>query len=46
MRVLATVVEPSHVRRVLEHLGLRADPLELAPARDPTWLQTDLGFVA
>jgi hypothetical protein len=46
MRVLATLTDPSAVRRILEHLGMRAVPLEAAPARDPTGEQTDLGFVA
>jgi hypothetical protein len=46
MRVIATVTAPSTVRRILEHLRLRADPLPRAPARDPTWEQQDLSFAA
>jgi sugar/nucleoside kinase (ribokinase family) len=44
MRVLATITDAGTVRRILEHLGLRAEPLTRAPARDPPWEQTDLGF--
>jgi hypothetical protein len=44
MHVLATITLPSTLRRILEHLGLRAEPLTAAPARDPTWEQLDLGF--
>ncbi|AUX41808.1 uncharacterized protein SOCE26_032330 [Sorangium cellulosum] len=44
MHVLATITQPSTIRRILEHLGLRAEPLTAAPARDPTWEQVDLGF--
>jgi hypothetical protein len=29
------------IRRILEHLGARAEPLAPAPARDPTWEQLD-----
>jgi hypothetical protein len=46
MRVLATITNPLAVRRILEHLRMRADPLPRAPARDPTWEQADLGFDA
>jgi hypothetical protein len=46
MRVIATVTAPPTVRRILEHLGVRADPLPRAPARDPTWEQEQLGFDA
>lgn len=46
MRVVATLAEPSAVRRILQHLGMRANPLEAAPARDPTWLQTNMAFDA
>jgi hypothetical protein len=45
MRVLATISDPATVRKILSHLGVRADPLPLAPARDPTG-QTDFGFDA
>jgi hypothetical protein len=44
MRVLSTITDPAMIRRILEHLGVRADPLARAPARDPTWEQVDLGF--
>jgi hypothetical protein len=46
MRVLATITAPDAVRKILEHLHLRSTPLPRAPARDPTWEQTELGFVA
>jgi hypothetical protein len=42
MRVLATITHPDTIRRILEHLGLHAEPLARAPARDPTWEQ--VGF--
>jgi hypothetical protein len=41
MRVLATITHPATIRRILEHLGARAEPLARAPARDPTWEQLD-----
>ena len=41
MRVLATITHPVTIRRILEHLGVRAEPLARAPARDPTWEQLD-----
>jgi hypothetical protein len=44
MTLLATLTEPSPVRRILEHLGVRDDPLTVAPARDPAGEQTALGF--
>jgi hypothetical protein len=44
MHVIATLTEPPVVRQILEHLGVRASPLPRAPARDPDWEQTDLGF--
>ena len=43
MRVLATLTDPATIRRILEHLGVRSEPLARAPARDPTWQQMDLG---
>jgi hypothetical protein len=46
MRVIATITEPPVVHQILEHLGVRASPLPRAPARDPDWEQTDLGFDA
>ena len=46
MRVVATITEPRVVRRILEHLRVRAEPLARAPARDPEWYQVDLGFDA
>lgn len=36
MRVLATLSDPSVVKRILSHLGLRSEPLSRARARDPT----------
>ena len=45
MRILATIIEPAVVRKILRHLGVRADPLPLAPARDPTG-QTNIDFDA
>jgi DNA-directed RNA polymerase subunit H (RpoH/RPB5) len=45
MRVLATILEPAAVRKILDHLGVRADPLPRAPARDPTG-QTGFDFDA
>jgi len=46
MRVIATILSPAVVRKILEHLGVRASPLPRAPARDPDWEQVDLGFEA
>jgi hypothetical protein len=46
MRVLATLTHQETIRRILVHLGVRAEPLARAPARDPTWQQVDLGFDA
>jgi hypothetical protein len=45
MRILATITEPATVRTILDHLGVRADPLPRAPARDPTG-QTGFDFDA
>jgi hypothetical protein len=45
MRVLATITDPATVRKILTHLHVRADPLPMAPARDPT-AQTTFGFDA
>jgi hypothetical protein len=44
LRVLATITDPVAIRRILQHLGVRSEPLAAAPARDPTWEQVDLGF--
>jgi hypothetical protein len=46
MRVLSTLTEPSSVRKILDHLGMRSEPLVAAPARDPTWEQATFGFDA
>jgi len=35
LRVLAVVDEPGAVKRVLEHVGLPAVPIDIAPARGP-----------
>src|SRR5262249_14594545 len=36
MRVMATIVEPGTVKKILAHLGLPTEPLPRARARDPT----------
>jgi hypothetical protein len=36
LRVLSVITEPAPVRRILEHLGVSADPIPIARARDPT----------
>jgi hypothetical protein len=36
MRPIATLTDPQLVGAILVHLGLRAEPLPRAPARDPT----------
>jgi hypothetical protein len=46
MRVLATLVEPSVVRKILDQLGLRSSPLPRAPPRDHDGEQGDFGFEA
>lgn len=46
MRVLSTITESSSVRKILDHLGLRSEPLVAAPARDSIWEQAMLGFDA
>ena len=46
MRVLSTITELATIRRILTHLGVRADPLPRAPAPDPTEEQCDFGFDA
>ena len=45
LRPIATVTDPETVRKILVHLGVRAEPLPRAPARDPTG-QTDFDFDA
>jgi hypothetical protein len=44
MHVLATITAKATVRRILEHLGVRADPLPRAAARDPPMAQIDFDF--
>ncbi len=46
MGVMACVTAPPTVGRILVPLGVRAEPLPRAPARDPTWEQEELGFNA
>jgi hypothetical protein len=36
LRVMATLIEPAIVKKILSHLGVRTDPLPRARARDPT----------
>ena len=45
MRVLATLTDPSVVKKILLHLRVRTDPLPRTRARDPTG-QLALGFDA
>ena len=45
-KVLATSPDPEVVRTILDPLRVRSTPLPRAPARDPTWVQTELGFDA
>jgi Putative transposase len=40
MRVMATLVEPGVVKKILAHLGLPTEPLPRARARDPTGQQS------
>ena len=37
-QLIALISQPSVIRRILEHLGLSADPPPLAPARAPPQL--------
>ena len=48
MRVVATILEPTVVRKILEHLGVRVSPLPRAPPRDPDAYaeQADFDFEA
>ena len=46
MRVLSTIPDRATIRRILNHLGVRPDPLPRAPAPDPTDEQVDFGFDA
>jgi hypothetical protein len=36
MRVMATITEPTVVKNILTHLGVRTEPLPRGRARDPT----------
>jgi DNA-directed RNA polymerase subunit H (RpoH/RPB5) len=36
MRVMATIIEPAVVKKILSHLGVRTEPLPRGRARDPT----------
>jgi hypothetical protein len=40
MRVLATVTEPSVVKKIVSHLSLPTEPLPRARARDPPGQQS------
>jgi len=46
MRVLSTTPDRATIRRILTHLGVRADTLPRAPVRDKTGEQVDCGFDA
>jgi hypothetical protein len=35
LRLIATILDPRVARRILNHLGLRADPVQTEPARAP-----------
>jgi hypothetical protein len=35
LRLIATILDPRVARRILDHLGLRADPVQTEPARAP-----------
>ena len=37
MRLMATIMGPATIRKILDHLRVRADALPRGPARDPTW---------
>jgi hypothetical protein len=39
MRLIATILSTGAIRKILKHLGLPADPVELAPARAPPDLE-------
>ena len=43
--MIATIIDPPTIRKILTHLGVRGDPLPRARARYPTG-QTDFGFDA
>ena len=36
MQVMATIIEPVVVKKILSHLGVRTEPLPRGRARDPT----------
>jgi DNA-directed RNA polymerase subunit H (RpoH/RPB5) len=40
MRVMATITDPSVVKKILAHLDLPTEPLPRAQARDPTGQQS------
>jgi hypothetical protein len=42
MRILATLIDPIVVKKILAHLGMRTEPLPPARVRDPT-RQMDFG---
>jgi hypothetical protein len=39
MRFIATILSTAAIRKILNHLGLPANPVELAPARAPPELE-------
>jgi Putative transposase len=46
MRPLAVIDDPALVTRILLHLGLPTEPPARGPPREPTWIQSQLGFAA
>jgi hypothetical protein len=47
LRLIATILDPRVVRRILDHLGLRADPVQIEPARaSPDPVDAHFGFGA
>ena len=40
LRILATILEPAEVKKILSHLGIRTEALPRGRARDPTGQQS------